>query len=413
MSSSQYDYALTLSSQFYFCGLPLRLDSYSRCTFNCLYCFANARGGNRGKQPIRQADVSSLARRFNRLDREPPQSVIDEFLRRRQPIHFGGMSDPFIPLELQRKVSLEILKVLADHRYPTVVSTKSDLLARDEYLAVLKRGNFLIQVSLSSTDDRLIATTDLGVPGPSRLLEMLRILSHEGIPTACRVQPILPTREKDVIGVIDECAAAGVRHIAVEHLKLPIETAWTGTQQLSKVLGVNLPKYYGEVGAKRVGREWILPSAEKLGRVLEFRSHCHKKGVTFGAADNDLLLLSDGACCCSGADFLPRFEGFFRHNYLEAVRRGLLKEYISFCDISETWCPQGSIAMYVNSNSRISSTNGVGGGIDKYLARNWNGSLNGNSPLMFYGVADSGMVDLDGFKLYQASREIKSLVFDN
>src|SRR5437867_3738838 len=99
MMEARYRYALSFTSQFYYCGLPLRLDSYSRCHFNCLYCFASARGGERGYRSLRTADPAGLRKRLERLTKKGPRSVIEELLLQGQPIHFGGMSDPFIPLE--------------------------------------------------------------------------------------------------------------------------------------------------------------------------------------------------------------------------------------------------------------------------------------------------------------------------
>lgn len=34
---------LNISSKFAICGLPLRVDTYKTCSFNCAYCFANNR----------------------------------------------------------------------------------------------------------------------------------------------------------------------------------------------------------------------------------------------------------------------------------------------------------------------------------------------------------------------------------
>jgi DNA repair photolyase len=36
-----YSSPLSLTSQFYFCPVPLRLDTYSGCSHGCIYCFAN------------------------------------------------------------------------------------------------------------------------------------------------------------------------------------------------------------------------------------------------------------------------------------------------------------------------------------------------------------------------------------
>src|SRR5262249_25277318 len=40
-----YTNPLSLTSQFLFCGLPLRLDSYRGCAFQCYFCYARYRGG--------------------------------------------------------------------------------------------------------------------------------------------------------------------------------------------------------------------------------------------------------------------------------------------------------------------------------------------------------------------------------
>jgi DNA repair photolyase len=44
--NSSYSTPLSLTSQFPFCGLPLRLDTYLGCTFGCIYCSSKDRGGN-------------------------------------------------------------------------------------------------------------------------------------------------------------------------------------------------------------------------------------------------------------------------------------------------------------------------------------------------------------------------------
>ncbi len=409
--SSGYRYALSFTSQFYYCGLPLRLDSYSRCHFNCLYCFASARGGERGYRRLRTADPRRLRRRLEKLAAHRPQSVIDELLLRGQPIHFGGMSDPFIPMEGTSRVTLEALKVLADHKYPAVLSTKSNLVERDEYVDVLKRGKFVVQFSVSSTDDSLLGRIDVGTPGPSALFRAAATLYAAGIPTALRIQPLLPTRVRDAFEVIDAGRAVGIMHVAVEHLKLPIESSWWGTHRLSESLGVSLPAYYASKHSRRIGREWILPVEERLETVLQLRTHAHSHKMTFGAADNDLLLLTDGDCCCSGVDLIGGFQGFFKYNYTEAVRRGASRNLISMDALEGVWFPQGSIGQYVNSRSRLGNAS-RGASVRDYVRRNWNGSPNGNSPKALFGVIDTGEADGSGFRVYALADEMRILMND-
>jgi hypothetical protein len=320
------------------------------------------------------------------------------------------MSDPFQPVESELGITLALLRTLADFNYPTVISTKGDLFLRDEYMEVLKRGTFILQVSMSSIDDELLGDVDLGTAAPSRRLHALNQLRAEGIPTACRIQPLLPGRETDAFHVIDACVAAGVKHVAVEHLKLPLEKSWRGTSRLSQVLGLNLEDYYRSRRAKRIGREWILPLDQRLERMISLRTYAHEKGLTFGAADNDLLLLSDGQCCCSGIDLIDDFKMFFNFNYTEAIRGALLTDTVELRALDSKWCPRGSVAQFVNSHSRLASNNGRGAGIRDYVFNNWNGSPNGNAPTSLYGVEETGVYDEQGYKVYALSSEVRSII---
>jgi DNA repair photolyase len=408
--STGYRYALGLTSQFFYCGLPLRLDSYSACQYGCHYCFARARGGASRRGPLRSADTSALARRLKRATSGHPGSVTEEMLEQRQPIHLGGMTDPFPPLEREKQTTRQLLRVLKEFDYPTVISTKGTLVAQKPYLDLLRQSPFIVQVSISSLDDDLMGRIDSGAPLPSARLKTLALLREAGIPTICRIQPVVPTRECDVLPLIEACASAGVMHVAVEHLKLPIETRWAGTRAMSRVLGFDLLERFRNGGAARVGREWVLPIRERAARVMEWRDAAHACGLSFGAADNDLLLLSDGDCCCSGVDLLnPAFGAFSRFTYTEAARRGARDNHITFDALQSAWRPRRSIAEFVNSRSRLPRTV-AGRGVDAYLERGWNGVANGASPSSLFGVVSAGLRDGGGHLVYELLPEVREVL---
>lgn len=64
IKSKEYTNSLSLTSQFSFCGLPFRLDTYSGCSFSCAYCFARIRGGNIETKKIKQSDSKSIIINF-------------------------------------------------------------------------------------------------------------------------------------------------------------------------------------------------------------------------------------------------------------------------------------------------------------------------------------------------------------
>jgi len=410
VNTAPYENALGISSQFYHCALPLRLDAYSKCQFGCRYCFASARGGSRGPDRIRLARPASLARHLDGIKVRAPRSVIEEFLAHRQPIHFGGMSDPFPPIERVQRVSLRYLEILSSHAYPTIISTKSDLISDDAYLRLITRGRFLVQFSASSLDPKLTAKVEPGTPGPKRLLAAMRILRDAGVATALRIQPLLPRRESEAKELLHAAVESGVRHVALEHLKVPVELSWRGAAPMRHALGFDIASTYRNRQALRVGREWLLRPEDRIATTLTFRSLSWKLGTTFGAADTDLLALGDGSCCCSAADQLPGFDRFFRRTYSEAVRAAINDGIVSRGRIADVWVPSSTIARFVNSRSRLSTVRSKAPGISAYIDENWNGSRHGSSPGNFFGVRPTSDLDNEGYRIYELSPEIRELM---
>ncbi len=391
---SDSDRYLAPTSQFYFCGLPLRLDSYAGCGFGCSYCFAASRGGatgsNRGS-----FNPDQLSRRLDRLRSYPPRSVVDELLERRQPIHLGGMSDPLMPQEREQQVTLRVLRILAEHRYPAVISTKGILFQTAEYLDVLQHGNFLLQMSFSTLDAHLASALERGVPSPDDRLAALEVAASAGVPVAIRHQPVVPDREHEIGQMVAAASTAGARHYAIEFLKLGLEQRQRKSALLSHLADFDL---VADDFAHRVGREWILNARYRLPWVLQARSQSHKAGLTFGAADTDLLPLSDGDVCCSGADIhLAEPGATFRHNYLTAIRAAR-NGVTDYSKIQGEWAPRRSVARFINSRSRIAGSSGAG--IGDYVLRNWNGRANGPSPEMFHGVTRLEEPDSHGLARY-------------
>ena len=167
-----------VTSQYAFCGLPLRLDSYRGCSFRCLYCFARNRGGARSNdEVVVPADPNYVARVLTQALNESrsPNGLIASFLRQRVPIHFGGMSDPFQPAERSFNVTKRILEAVRQYDYPLVISTRSALVAEKSYLAILKElSSVVVQFSFSSTADEIAKLVGPGCVPPSDLLRTVR-----------------------------------------------------------------------------------------------------------------------------------------------------------------------------------------------------------------------------------------------
>lgn len=396
-----YETALTLTSQFYFCGLPLRLDAYSYCSYGCRYCFAKYRGGN-FRQPLLKCASPRALRRWLALADErpkPDESILVEFLRRRVPIHFGGMTDPFPSFERRLGVSLELLRVLESFSYPIVISTKSQMVAETKYLDILRRMKYrIVQVSLSCLSSAFTRSVERNTPSPEARLTVMKTLAEAGVPVFCRIQPFFPSEGEDTLRLIGRLSNSGCRHVAVEHLKLPVERRDALFDDLGKALRSDPWELYRRQGAHRSGREWVLPADVKKRNVEPLMAAIRSGGMTFGAADNELQYLSDTRCCCSGVDQIPGFGNFFRHQIGYAIREARERKEIRYGTLSEQWCPKASPDRFLNSNTRHSGPRSAT--MADYIRKKWNSPGSQNAPTSWLGIRKAERPDAAGNTIY-------------
>jgi DNA repair photolyase len=381
-----YDSTFSITSQFAFCGLPLRLDTYRGCGFRCSYCFARNRGGNTPDDSIRAANPAQVERILHRAIDHGAPGVIADFLRRRTPVHFGGMSDPFQPAEAHHQATLGALKALARYEYPTVLSTRGTLIAKRPYLEFVRDlKNVVVQFSFSTVRDSVAQQVEPHATRPSELLRVMEMLSRHGIYVTCRWQPFIPGLSESPLEFIPKIANTGCRHVALEHLKLPVEREKPLWRDFALETERDFFEEYKAAGAYRDGREMLLPPLKKLATILRTKSEVNRHGMTFGAADNEFQYLSDTPCCCSGVDQFPGFENWFRHQIGFAVRQGR-GEILRYESIAKEWCPTGSIDRYLNSKSRIGGAEKNRGSIRDHVRLRWNREMSPGSPTTFFGV---------------------------
>lgn len=396
-----YKYALSVTSQAAFCSTPIRLDSYNACQFGCAFCFAKSRGGNIFPSKLEVADAESLQRRFLRIRSGKLQSALDELLSSRVPIQLGGMTDPFSPWETKLRATLGLLQVLSREDYPTIISTKSVLVAEKPYLELIRDGNFYVRFSLTGASQDLATELEAGVPAAYERLNAMAELSKAGIPVSARVQPIIYGHEESTKQILLEAANSGARHVAVEHLKVPVERSLTQSKALERVLP-HIKDRYLDLGARRVGREYVLPPARKLDGHEYLSSAARKLGIRYGYADNEFLLRNAFQSCCNGADLFLRDASIFKANILGLLKEGTQPER-KFTRLQTKTLPSFPIDNYLNSRSRASVEEEMSPGERwrSLLRQKWNAKSWRGGPLSFWRVAETGRTDELGDKIFE------------
>ena len=330
----------------------------------------------------------ALARLLRRVfvERREDLSVVSKCLKHKMPIHLGGMGDPFQPAERRYGVSLEYLRAAAQYNYPLVISTRGEIVAEPPYIDILKDMEaVVVRLSLSTIDDRRSSWVERKEVRPSSVLRTMEKLSSVGIRVACRWQPFIPGVSDEPEVFAPRVATTGCRHCSFEFLRLSRERNLQLIEGFQDATGENIYEYYKSAGSLHRVREYILPGEDRLPVILRARTAIRAAGMSFGSADNDFQFLSDNACCCSGVDGFPGFNGFFRHQIAYAVRKNFGQQ-IEYESILGEWAPTGSIDRYLNSGRRVGARTGVSGTVRDHIKHRWNTSGQEGAPDSFFGV---------------------------
>ena len=121
--------AINVSSKIAICGLPLRVDSYKNCSFNCRYCFSNNRKIMEFSKELQVANISQFEKTLKRvhIDKNIKEnSLIDNLLNEDITLHWGGMSDPFQQIEKELGITKQLIDITNKYNKHILFSTKSD-----------------------------------------------------------------------------------------------------------------------------------------------------------------------------------------------------------------------------------------------------------------------------------------------
>lgn len=332
------------NSQFPFCSFPFVLDTYSGCNHHCTYCFSYfnslvnksmQKSDFGSEEDCKVIDVKKFKRTFsNPITKQG--KVLSGAIKKKIPIHWGGITDPFSHFERKYKASLEIAKFLAEIKYPYIVSTKGSIILEDEYKKAIGRGLNIIQISLISTDKSL-NEIELNSSVQDRL-DAIEYYASIGKKVVVRCQPFIPRYgEKYFETLIKEISKRGAKAVTVEYLKLTqfltpqVKKAYN---LLSKGLGYNVVSYYKLKGTS-TGSDLEIKPEDKAKVLYDLREITHGHGLEFYCADNAFRFIGDSPICCGLTGDEKGFEGYRTCTTSVALFKAKEKEYITWEDVDD------------------------------------------------------------------------------
>lgn len=323
-------------------------------------------------------------------------TVITQMLRRRVPIHFGGMSDPFIPYEATGQKTLDTLKILAKYDYPTIISTKGDLLLDPVYFDLVSSGRFAIQISFSTLDDELSKFLEFNTPGPSARLNMISKLSSICWISA-RLQPMIPGNIEMVKQEIKRLAGAGVKHVSVEFLKIPFIDSKNLLSKISAACDRDIWQYFDQ--KRTSGMEFIVNKDFALDWHSQLQRVAMENNISYSSADTDLLPYDGSDSCCSGTAEIEGFGNYYRYTFPQAIRNAIRsgETEVRHEHLKVEWAPSGSIKHFLNSKTRIEGQNDI----PSFMAHKWNNSNRTIGPLAFHDIHNTNKKDTNGMRIFR------------
>jgi DNA repair photolyase len=204
-------------------GFDRSINPYRGCEHGCVYCFARPTHAYLGLSPGLDFEAQLFAKSNAAV-------LLDKELRapsyRPRTIAIGTNTDPYQPVERERRITRSILETLDAFNHPVSIVTKSALVARDiDILAgMAERGLTSVCVSVTSLDRGLSRRMEPRAATPAKRLATIRALAEAGIPTGVMVAPVVPgLTDPEMEAILDAAREAGAAFASYIPLRLPLE----------------------------------------------------------------------------------------------------------------------------------------------------------------------------------------------
>jgi DNA repair photolyase len=264
------------------CLPKYNLNTYlGRCTHQCIYCYAV-------KFPSFVGPTSPRLKLLNQIEGMARNTKL------KHPVMMSDCTDPYQPLEREYKITRRCAEVLAKHRFPLLIVTKSDLVTRD--IDVFKQTPTVVAITITTLREDVANFIEPYAPSPDRRVSALQKIADKEIPAVARIDPIIPTindDEKEFEKLVSTLADVGVKQITIATMK-PVRGFFSTLKQLDPDAHERLFQLYAD-GRWVVGYKYL--PEERRRRLLEkLRPIVLKHGLSFASCREGFSQFNTALC---------------------------------------------------------------------------------------------------------------------
>ena len=382
------------------CSMPMSMDTYSRCSYNCLYCFSFFQkshttkgyltGQPRSVNPEKVIALFENAAVNNTAAANKTDVQFFKYIQDRRIMQWGGLADEFDEYERRNGVTLELLRYFDKIDYPLSFSTKAAWWTEDSrYMELFARHthNWHVKISIITADPEKARKIERGVPSPQERLAVLKRLADIGIHVTLRLRPFIIGCSEDYPTLIRAAKEAGADSVTTEFFCMESradDRLKARYAAMSEVLGYDIHQFYMEnskqQGYKRLNRAIKAPIIHRM------RELTHSLGMRFHVSDAFCRECND-ACNCCGVP--PEWGVSQTGNIGNAIIIAREKGFVTFSDVMESinkyfdflWV--GACGYNTGSNKARALLYDTT--MAQWLRSNWNDTKKGTSPARAYG----------------------------
>ncbi|MBQ8066495.1 MAG: hypothetical protein IJ200_12685 [Prevotella sp.] len=393
------------------CSMPMTFDTYSNCSFGCLYCFSQfqrAIGGAKDNylaKEVKNVNPDRIKKMFTDPDKYAGQFAT--YIKQRKVMQWGGLSDQFDGFERKFGVTLDLLRFFKEIDYPLCFSTKATWFTEDERYMELIRGqkNWNFKFSIITLEEDKARIIEKGVPSPQKRLDAIERIANAGAGGATlRLRPfIIGITTPTYLDLIREAGKRGATAMSTEFMCV---------EQRSNTLRERMPifnqlcgfdfmafykKYSVSSGYLRLNRKIKEPFMRNMKQV------CDEIGMRFYVSDAHFKELCCNGSCCG----LPADWNYSKGQFCEALQiaKNAADHTVRYSDICKDidllhqydW---GRATGY-NANSSERRAKFMDMSMANYMRWLWNNPQAGQSPYtLFEGALVPQGKDADGNLIY-------------
>jgi DNA repair photolyase len=206
------------------------LNPYMGCSMGCIYCYTRGSkyGGDQGTNVSAKSNAVHILKKQlkNRIRKNERGFIV-----------LGSAADPYPAIEMELKLTCEILGMIKRYRFPLHILTKSTLVLRDieilygvKDVAILPSrlenkldSSVILSFSFSTLNEKIAKVLEPDAPSPIKRLKIMKKFSEQGFKTGIINMPILPfisDSEEDIENMVIAASDYGADYVMPAGLTL-------------------------------------------------------------------------------------------------------------------------------------------------------------------------------------------------